>query len=69
MVPISDPKGIFVYPFHKLMLDICFAYFRVPELKQIQFYDSLTSKRVIMQTEQPTKCLVPLQKGRARLGP
>ena len=30
--------------------------------------DSLTSQRVIMQTEQPTKCFVPLQKLRARIG-
>ena len=31
--------------------------------------DSLTSKRVIMRTEQPTKGFVPLQKLRARLSP
>ena len=31
--------------------------------------DSLTSQRVIMQTEQPTKCFVSLQKLRVRLGP
>ena len=29
--------------------------------------DSLTSKRVIMRAEQPTKCFVPLQKLRVRL--
>ena len=29
--------------------------------------DSLTSKRVIMRTEQPTKCFVPLQKLRVWL--
>ena len=31
--------------------------------------DSLSSQRVIMRTEQPTKCFVPLQKLRARLAP
>ena len=30
--------------------------------------DSLTSKRVIMQTKQPAKCFVSLQKLRVRLG-
>ena len=29
--------------------------------------DSLTSKRVIMRTEQPTKCFIPLQKLKVRL--
>ena len=31
--------------------------------------DSLTSKRVIMQTEQPTECFVSLQNLRVRLCP
>ena len=31
--------------------------------------DLLTSKRVIMRTEQPTKCFVPFQKLRVRLAP
>ena len=31
--------------------------------------DSLTSYRVIMPTEQPTECFVPLRKLRVRLGP
>ena len=31
--------------------------------------DSLTSQRVIMRTEQPNKCFVPLQKLRARFAP
>ena len=29
--------------------------------------DSLTGKKVIMRTKQPTKCFVPLQKLRVRL--
>ena len=31
--------------------------------------DSLTIKRVIMRTKQPTKCFVPLQIQRARFAP
>ena len=31
--------------------------------------DSLTSTRVIIRTERPTKCFIPLQKLRARLAP
>ena len=31
--------------------------------------DSVASKRVIMRTDQPTKCFVPLQKLRVRLAP
>ena len=35
----------------------------------IEAIDSLTSKRVIMRTERPIKCFVPLLKQRVRLAP
>ena len=48
----------------------CLCYFIVlkPDLF-IHHDDSFMSKRVIMQTEQPTECFVSLEKLRMRLGP
>ena len=52
---LLSPRPCF---FIELKLDIC-----------VHRTDSLNSERVIVRTEQPTKCFVPLQKLRARIVP